>query len=280
MSIPLRMAPGPPATAPRARSPAKPERDYCSFSAISTYQRCPLKYYFRYVLKLPDESNPASLVFGRSIHAALEHYFEQLLAGADRPDLDQLLDVFQETWRGHDEPIQYGKREDFDSYCHVADRTLWTFLESDCANPEGQIVGVEEELRAPIIPGCPDLLGRIDLLVDTGDALELSDFKTSRSSWSDEHVAEAAPQLWLYAELVRPLADGRPVKLGFAVLTKTQSPSFTLHAVADDARQIERTKRVAQRVWKAIKAEHFYPNPTAANCSTCPYRKPCQAWTG
>jgi len=47
MSIPLPLAPGPPTLAPRARAPAKPERDYCSFSAISTYQRCPLKYFFR-----------------------------------------------------------------------------------------------------------------------------------------------------------------------------------------------------------------------------------------
>lgn len=219
-------------------------------------------------------------MYGSSIHAALQHYFEQLLASAERPDLDGLLDVFQETWRACDKPIQYGKREDFDFYCRLADRTLWAFLEGGWAYPEGQIVGVEEELRAPIIPGCPDILGRIDLLVDRGDALELRDFKTARSSWNDEHVAEAAPQLWLYAELVRPFAGGRPVKLAFAVLTKTQSPTFTLHAVADDARQIARTKRIAQRVWRAIEAGHFYPNPTAANCSTCPYRKPCQAWTG
>jgi putative RecB family exonuclease len=277
MSIPLPLAP---AHVPKAPAPAKPQRDYCSFSAINTYQRCPLKYYFRYVLKLPDETNPASLVFGRSIHAALQHYFEQLLAGADRPDLDGLLDVFQEAWRGHEMPIQFGKREDFDSYCHLADRTLWKFLESDWAYPEGQIIGVEEELRAPIIPGCPDVLGRIDLLVDTGDALELSDFKTSRSSWNDEHVAEAAPQLWLYAELVRPLASSRPVRLAFAVLTKAQSPTFTLHPVEDSPKQVERTKRVVQRVWKAIKAENFYPCPSLMNCSTCPYQKPCQAWTG
>ena len=66
----------------------------------------------------------------------------------------------------------------------------------------------------------------------------------------------------------------------FAVMTKTQTPDFTVHPVEPDTVQVNRTKRVIQRVWQAIQAEHFYPNPSPINCTACPYRSACQAWQG
>ena len=108
---------------------------------------------------------------------------------------------------------------------HLADRMLRAFRESDFSSPEGRIIGVEEELRGRLIPGLPDLLGRVDLLVETENTIDIVDFKSSRSSWSDDHVTEAAGQLLLYSELARPLADGKPIRTSFAVLTKTKTPN-------------------------------------------------------
>jgi hypothetical protein len=70
----------------------------------------------------------------------------------------------------------------------TADRLLRAFLNSDFSQPAGTIIGIEEELRGELVPGCPDLLARVDLLVETDDALIVQDFKTSRSSWSNDHV--------------------------------------------------------------------------------------------
>jgi hypothetical protein len=116
--------------------------------------------------------------------------------------------------------------------------------------------------------------------VETTEFLEITDFKTARGSWSEGHVNDAAPQLLLYSELARPLADGKPMRLRFAVLTKTRIPELTFHQVQLDPRQLTRTKRIVERVWKAIQGGQFYPNPSPINCSTCPFQKPCRAWTG
>jgi putative RecB family exonuclease len=257
------------------------QRSYLSFSAVSTFQACPLRYYFHYVLGLPEECIAASLVFGSAIHAAVQFHFEQLLADAGPPTLADLLAVFSRTWRSiATAPVRFGKREQHADYLRMAERTLQAFLACEWAHPGGRIVAVEEELRSPIVPGCPDVLGRVDLLVDDGHELVLTDFKTSRSAWSDGRVVEAAPQLLLYNELAQPLTDGRPLRLQFAVLTKAQTPSFTLHPVDNDPAQVNRTKAVIRRVWQAIQAQHFYPSPSPVNCPACPYRCACAAWQG
>src|SRR5437588_10919614 len=79
------MPASPPATKAKSASPdvgcsvTGAERDYISFSAIRTYQTCPLRYYFKYVAGLPEESVAAALVFGSAIHRAIEHHFRALM---------------------------------------------------------------------------------------------------------------------------------------------------------------------------------------------------------
>lgn len=265
---------------PQAAKTNQP-RDYLSFSSLSLYQSCPLRYFFKYVAGLPEKAVSASLIFGKPIHASIQLYFEQLLMGEPRRDLDVLLDAYQVAWKENEgQTILFGASETRDSLGQLADRLLWAFLESDLASPDGVIVGVEEELRGVIVPGCPDLLAYVDLIIETEDAVVVTDYKTSRSNWNDDKVEQAAPQLLLYGELVQTISPSKPVRLQFAVLPKIKSPTVTLHEVASDPAQVQRTKTVVQKVWHAIQGKHFYPSPSALNCPTCPFQAPCRAWRG
>jgi putative RecB family exonuclease len=263
-----------------ARAPPK-KFDHISFSAISTFRSCPLRFYFRYIRGLPEQTISSSLVMGTSLHRAIEHHFDRLLMGESNTDLKTLLGVFHDAWDSPDgRRIRFGKNEDRDKLGQLAERLLATFLQSDFAHPNGVILAVEEELRGQVVAGCPDLLARVDLIVDTGRELVVSDFKSSRSAWNDHKVEDAAPQLLLYSELVKPMADGKPIKLSFAVLTKVKQPVLTQHDVPLDARSVDRTKKTVERVWQAIQADHFYPNPSPFTCGSCPYRQPCRRWVG
>jgi hypothetical protein len=114
---------------------------------------CPLKYRFRYVDGLPEEIVSSSLVFGSAIHAALEFFFSQQMAGEELPDLDMLLSVYQTNWQNRAEAnVQFGKKETADSLHELAGRMLKAFLESDLTQQEGRIIGVEEELRGELSP--------------------------------------------------------------------------------------------------------------------------------
>ena len=123
-------------------------RDYISWSAISTFQSCPLKWYFRYVAGLPEETVSSSLVFGGAIHRAAEFHYRETLAGNPPPDLDELLTEYQEAWCERSlDSIKFGKSETMESLHDLAERVLNAFQASEIANPSGAIIGVEEELR-------------------------------------------------------------------------------------------------------------------------------------
>ena len=126
----------------------------------------------------------AALAFGSAVHAALETHFRALLAGLTAPSSEELLVAFQQAWQAEAARlVQYAQGETIKSLHDLAGRVPAAFAASPHAIPDGEILGVEEELRRHVMPGLPDVLARIDLTVRTDDALVLRDFKTARSRW-------------------------------------------------------------------------------------------------
>lgn len=257
-------------------------RSYLSYSAINTYRACPLRYRFRYLDGLPEASVSASLVFGSAIHRAAQLHFDRLLIGEPPPRSDEMLMAYQDAW--HDQlevtQVRFSKGDDADSLNSLAGRVLDAFCASPAAQPLGRILGVEEELLGAILPGIPDVLGRIDLLTETDDAVVITDVKTSRSRWSRNQAEEATEQLLLYSELVKPLVPGKRIRLRFIVLTKTKGPIVDIHDLPTEPQRVKRILRIVERVWRAIESDSFYPTPSPMQCTTCPYRGPCRQWPG
>jgi putative RecB family exonuclease len=265
---------------PRIATPPA-ARDYLSFSSLSLYRSCPLRYFFKYHLGLPEDTVSSALVLGSGVHRAIELHFRELLSGNPPPSDDALMGEFWQEWKDRDlDQVRFSKGEDRDSLGLLAERILTAFQQSEVAHPAGQILAVEEELRGPIVPGCPDILGRVDLIVDAGSELIVSDWKTSRSRWSQEQAEDAAEQLILYSELAKDFAPGKPVQLEFVILTKTKEAAVDRHLLPVDPDQVARTKRIVENVWRAIEAGCFYPAPSAMSCPSCPYRTQCREWSG
>jgi putative RecB family exonuclease len=255
-------------------------RDYLSFSAIRLYQTCPLKFFYRYVKGLPEETVSSSLVLGSGIHRVIELHFRELLAGNPPPSRDTLVAELSNELDAREAEVRFNKNEDRASMEELGTRILSAFQDSDAAQPAGEILAVEEELCGPVVPDCPDVLGRVDLIVDDGDSLVVSDWKTSRNRWTLEQTNDATEQLILYSELAKDFAPGKPVKLEFVVMTKAKEPVVDRHLLPVIPAQVDRTMRVVESVWRAIDAGHFYPAPSPINCPTCPYREQCRAWLG
>lgn len=80
-----------------------------------------------------------------------------------------------------------------------------------------------------------------------------------------------------FAFAAKPIAEGRPIRLEFAVVTKGKTPEVAHYRVPADLQQIERTQRIVERVWGAIEAGIFFPSPSAMQCPTCPFREACRS---
>ncbi len=128
--------------------------------------------------------------------------------------------------------------------------------------------------------GRPEFLGIVDLVFESGDTLIVRDYKTSRSKWNQGTAELSADQLLLYSELAKSLLPDLEIKLEFAVITKTKSPTVDLFQIDADEKRIRRTKQIASCTLDAIEAGIFYPNQSAMNCGGCPYRSACAAWRG
>lgn len=257
-------------------------RDYLSFSAVRTFQSCPLKYKFRYVDQLPEAVVSASLVFGSALHAAVEHHLRCQLEGEIAPGVPQLLQVYRDHVQAAQaqQPILFPRGEDTASLEEQATRMLTAYLQSELARPAGQILGVEEQVRGELSSQLPEILGYTDLVFETDEALTVRDFKTAKAKWSQEQAMEQSDQLLLYGHLVRDLIPGKPIRLQFAILTKHKTPQTQVLDVQPSTQRLQRTRRIFESVWKAIQSHNYYPVPSPLNCSGCGYQQQCAAWKG
>lgn len=256
-------------------------RPYLSYSQLSLMRACPRKFSFQYVGQVTPDFLSSSLLFGASIHAAFELHFRALLEGLTATP-EALLSAYHDAWRhclaaSPNTPVRFNKGEDIHKLSTLAHLTINAFLRSELAVPNGKILGVEEELRVVLHPDLPDLLARVDLVYWSDDALHVVDFKTSRSKWSQEKVQESLDQLLLYAQATSEMSQSLslPVKLHFAVVTKAKKPVVQVLDAPVHPSRLEAVQEGVAQVWDAIKAGHFYPNPSQMNCSLCQFQSRC-----
>ena len=113
---------------------------------------------------------------------------------------------------------------------------------SEFGRPAGTIIGIEEELRGELLPGVPDLLARMDLLVDDGDGPILDrpqDRPQAVEPGAGARLGRATAPYTTRWPSPWP-GDGRPIRLAFVVLTKTKTLEVCWHEVQADRRQIDR----------------------------------------
>ena len=223
---------------------------------------CPRKFAFQYTENAPRDFVPSSLIFGGSIHRALELYFQSRLEGLEVSQ-EAMLDAYHCGWNqqrqeaGEAVPVRLNKGQTEDALHACAHRIIRAFLNSPLASPKGTILGIEEELRVTVDPDLPDVLAKVDLMTHTDGALHVIDFKTSRSRWNDHKAQESSEQLVLYGATVSPLSQslGLPVKLHFAIVTKAKFPQVQLIPIGSDATRLQQVIESIGQVWQAIQSD-------------------------
>jgi putative RecB family exonuclease len=249
-----------------------------SLSRVQTYLLCPLKYRFQYVDKIPRPWRAAALAFGTSVHAAIEWFHRERIAGR-MPDSEAVQSIFTADWFAQNlEPLVFKEKESSEGLADMGRKMLSLYVEQALGEPVPTAVeeSFEVDLADPVTGEVLDvtLRGRIDIL-EEGETLV--DIKTAGRSFESRGL-ERHLQLSTYA-LVYLLLRSRIPRLRLDVLLKTKQPRVERMETARTVEDLAWTAHLIQRVAGSIASGHFYPSPGWI-CGECEYFAHCQAWRG
>ncbi len=201
-----------------------------SYSSISTYCECPLKYKLKYIDGLKEKPK-SYLSFGSSLHSALEFMYSYR---PPPPTLDELLKYFDENWISEG----YSGKEEEEGYFSYGKKILTEYYEEHAKDLKPPIA-VEHRFNLEI-EGIPVIgfIDRVDKL--EGNRAEIIDYKSGKKVFTSSQV-EGNEQLTFYQWAVEE-SMGIPV----GKLTLYHLPSQT--PVSSEARSEDKIDALKGKV--------------------------------
>lgn len=232
-----------------------------SYSQLDTFKSCPLKYNYRYIMKVPTPPSHAAN-FGSSVHETLNEFYKLLKKG-EKVSLEKLKELYEKSW------IPYG----FESKEHEGIRydkgleMLTKFYETN-SNPWVVPAFLERPFNLKL--GEYMLSGRIDRIDKLDDGTyEVIDYKTGRMK-SNPNLKNDL-QLSIYALACRDIFGIQVSKLSLYYLEDNEKISTER---TDE--QLNKIVNDVEETVSELKRSDFNPTPGFL-CRFCDYRLICPA---
>src|SRR5713226_6146501 len=118
--------------------------DHYSYTQLSTYLHCPLKYKYHYLDGWNEREDKANLVFGRVFQTAVEAQFL----------VEDSVQFFTEHWtKIKDLPLEYGNGDSWEKMLEQGQRLLERFREDQRVQIEDGRTDFQVRIRRPL-PMC------------------------------------------------------------------------------------------------------------------------------
>ena len=245
-----------------------------SYSSLSAYEACPLRYALTYVYRIPEPDRPAApLAFGSTAHAAFEAFTrerrERAARGESAPTRADLERLFGANW----EPQAFGDQVTEEAFARRVSNLLGNFWDAELAST-AEVLHEELPFEVVIDPedGSPPVrvhgsIDRVDRLASGG--IEVVDYKTGKIA-SQKDVSENL-QLTIYALACRDALNlGTPERV---TLYFTESATRMSTTRTDD--QLDAARRDLLDRASRIRSGDFAARPSAKACEWCAYRTLC-----
>jgi RecB family exonuclease len=250
-----------------------PVPGHFSYSSLSMYEACPLKYALAYVYRIPEPARPvAAFAFGSTAHAVFEAFTrerrERAARGEPMPTREDLGRLFAANWK----PEQFPDATAEAGYKRRVDTMLDSFWTGEL-EAVGEALHEELDFELVLMPddgSAPVRIhGGIDRIDRTGTGgIEVIDYKTGRMS-SQKDVSENL-QLTIYALACRDaLGLGTPERVTLYFTETAQRMSTVRSDEQLDAARLEILERAAR-----IRSGDFAATP-GKPCQWCDYRAMC-----
>jgi putative RecB family exonuclease len=245
-----------------------------SHSRIDTFETCPKKYEFSYLLKAPKGPDGVEAFMGSRVHEALEWLYEQVRV-CRLPDEEDTVAVFISAWDAawsDDVRITRAGRT-ADDYRAIGEKAVRQYFRRYHPFDQGVTVGLEMRIGLRLDTD-HEIVGYVDRLTKVADGVwEIHDYKAGGSLMTQDK-ADVDRQLALYELAVREMyPDARDV-------------SLVWHYVAFDhevrscrsPQQLEDLRAQVLESVRHIEAQTEFPTRTTSLCDWCDFKPICPAW--
>lgn len=236
---------------------------YVSYSQLETFETCPLKYYYRYILGLTGTPSHA-LTFGQTIHRTLRDFHQAEMFGKEY-SLDNLLKIYQDHWIGEGyEDIEHRKlrfkegleilKQYYERYKNLLNKPV--FLEKKFTVKTGNLF----------------LTGSIDR-IDQNEMgeYELIDYKTGEGKRKKQEI-DKDEQLTIYALAAKEVLKINPKSLSLYFIE--QNEKVTTERSDED---LEKIKQKMIEVFSQI-GQSTFPAKVGLWCNFCEFNRICPAY--
>jgi DNA helicase-2/ATP-dependent DNA helicase PcrA len=249
-------------------------------SALNSYLKCPLEFYFRQIVRIPSPRNEAA-EFGSAIHHALEELFRKMQVGGKNtfPSLDTFIGDFVWYMRRHRAFFtkeQYARRLEYGTEI----LTAYYQQKLPLAN---KIVSIERRFKS-IVDGIP-LKGKLDKIEFNGKEATVIDYKTGDPEKNKEKFARPNPKLpeggdyWRQAVFYKLMLDNMVNTdwvvsgVAFDFIEPTKKKEYVLEKVIINPQDEADVKAQIKEVHSKIQNKDFYTGCGKEDCHWCKFVK-------
>jgi len=229
-------------------------------SKLKCYEDCPRKYYYQYVLGIPDVQK-TFFELGTLVHAVIEQITRKIREG-ETTTTEEALKLLDSMWK----PSVYKTKEKERQDREEAEKMMRDFM----AHQQQKTTSIAEiERYIELDLDGRKIKGKVDRIDDNGKTLEVIDYKTSKTKTSKPQLKKDFQMAlyWLGAEK----ALGKPVtQVGHWYLREDREWMIDM-----TPKELQEVLERAKEIIESVEAGSFPATPEYQTCQWCGYRDLC-----
>lgn len=240
-----------------------------SYSALDTYQSCPLKYKFQEIDRIKTPKSKEA-VFGSTIHDTMKFIHTP---GILSPTLEQAMEYFTNSWN----PAVFDSEQEERAAFSQGIKIIQEYYQKN--DPKNfNIIDLESRFQIEI--GSPEekhiVSGIIDRIDKTEDGYEIIDYKTTKKMPSQEKVDNNLQlSVYLKAFLTRyPKETENLDKVKVSLYYLKHGVKLTSERTLE---QLRKSEQLFLDTIKIIEVGKFEP-AVSPLCDWCGYQNLCPMW--
>lgn len=259
------------------------EQFVLSVSAMNHYMKCPLAFYYEYVLRVPQAKSDA-LAFGIAVHYALEQLFKKMNASETKtfPAIEEVLGSFRYMMRREEScftELQYARRMELGA------KIITEYYDHNIESLN-KVAITEYNISSVTVNGVP-IKGKLDKIEFDGWQCQVIDYKTGNPDYATRKElsapSEANPdggdywrQMVFYKILLEnfpPAKDWQMTAGIFDFIEKNSKDEYVRFTVPIMGNDVTTVKQQIRQVYDKIMNHEFDKGCGKEDCHWCNFAK-------